>query len=50
QARLQLSRTPYPLPKMILNPEIDDLLDFRYEDFELRDYQCDEHIKAAVAV
>jgi len=50
QARLQLSRTPYPLPKMILNPEIDDLLDFRYEDFELLDYQCDEHIKAAVAV
>ena len=50
QARLQLSRTPYPLPKMILNPEKDDLLDFCYEDFELRDYQCHEHIKAAVAV
>jgi len=50
QARLQLSRVPYPLPKMILNPEIDDLLDFRYEDFELQDYQCHEHIKAAVAV
>ena len=50
QARLQLEREPYPLPKMKLNPEVRDLLDFRFEDFELIDYQCHEHIKAAVAV
>jgi len=50
QARLQLEREPYPLAKMKLNPEVRDLLDFRFEDFELVDYQCHEHIKAAVAV
>ncbi len=50
QARLQLGREPYPLPTMHLNPEVGDLLDFRYEDFELRDYRFHEHIKAAVAV
>ena len=50
QARLQMSRQPYALPKMILNPEIDDLLGFRFDDFELQDYQSHEHIKAAVAV
>ena len=50
QANLQLSRRPYPLPKMVINPEVKDLLAFRYEDFELRDYQCDEHINAAVTV
>ena len=50
QARLQMSRKPYALPKIILNPEIDDLLGFQFEDFELQDYQSHEHIKAAVAV
>jgi thymidylate synthase len=50
QARLQLEREPYPLPQMKLNPQVRDLLDFRFEDFELVDYQCHEHIKAAVAV
>jgi thymidylate synthase len=50
QARLQLSRNPYPLPIMDLNPEVDDLLAFRFEDFELQGYQSHEHIKAAVAV
>ncbi|MFB3059141.1 MAG: thymidylate synthase [Gammaproteobacteria bacterium] len=50
QARLQLSRSPYPLPVMDLNPEVDDLLAFRFEDFELQGYQSHEHIKAAVAV
>ena len=50
QARLQLERESYPLPQMKLNPEVRDLLDFRFEDFELLDYQCHEHIKAAVAV
>jgi thymidylate synthase len=50
QARLQLSREPYPLPWMYLNPEITDLFAFRYEDFELRDYQCHPRIKAPIAV
>ena len=50
QARLQLEREPYPLPQMKLNPQVRDLLDFRFEDFELLNYQCHEHIKAAVAV
>ena len=50
QARLQLTREPYPLPQMRLNPEVDDLFAFRFEDFELRNYRCHDHIKAAVAV
>ena len=50
QARLQLERQPYALPQMVLNPEVKDLFGFRYEDFELRNYQCHDHIKAAVAV
>ena len=50
QARLQLEREPFGLPTMKLNPEVDDLLDFCFEDFELENYQCLEHIKAAVAV
>ncbi len=50
QADLQLSRQPYPLPEMRLNPEVTDLFDFRLEDFELIGYQCHPHIKAPVAV
>jgi len=50
QARLQLEREPYPLPQMLLNREVRDLQDFRFEDFELKNYQCHDHIKAAVAV
>jgi len=50
QARLQLTRKPFALPGMVLNPEVKDLFAFRFEDFELRDYQYHEHIKAAVAV
>ena len=50
QARLQLTRKPFPLPTMKINPEVTDLLAFRFEDFELKNYQFHEHIKAAVAV
>ncbi len=50
QARLQLTRQPYPLPQMQLNPEIDSIFGFRYEDFELRNYQAHPHIRAEVAV
>jgi thymidylate synthase len=50
QVRLQLSREPYPLPKMKLNREVKDLFAFRYEDFELQDYQSHPGIKAPVAV
>jgi thymidylate synthase len=50
QARRQISRTPYPLPTMRLNPQVDDLFGFRYEDFELLGYRCHDPIKAPVAV
>jgi thymidylate synthase len=50
QARLQLERKAHDLPEMIMNPAVKNLLDFRFEDFELRNYQSHEHIKAAVAV
>jgi thymidylate synthase len=50
QARLQLSRTPKPLPVMKLNPEVKDLFAFQYEDFVLEGYEPHPHIKAQVAV
>ncbi len=50
QARLQLSRDPRPLPTMEINPDINRITDFKYEDFTLRDYNPHPHIKAAVAV
>ena len=50
QADIQLSREPRELPKMKLNPEIKDLFSFKYEDFELIDYNPHPHIKAAVSV
>ena len=50
QARQQLEREPFDLPTMKLNPAVRDLLDFRFDDFELENYKCHEHIKAAVAV
>ena len=50
QADLQLSRTPFPLPKMKINPAVKDIFNFRFEDFELVDYQCHPAIKAPVAV
>jgi thymidylate synthase len=50
QAQLQLSRDPYPLPQMKLNPAVTSLFDFRFEDFELVGYEHHPHIKAPVAV
>lgn len=50
QAKLQLTRTPRPLPTMKINPDVKNLFDFRYEDFELEGYDPWPHIKAAVAV
>jgi thymidylate synthase len=46
----QLRRTPHPLPRMLINPEVKDLFAFRFEDFTLTDYQFHPHIKAPVAV
>lgn len=50
QAQLQLTRQPYPLPKMKLNPIVNSISDFKYADFELVDYQFHPHIKAEVSV
>jgi thymidylate synthase len=50
QAKLQLTRTPHPLPVMKLNPEVKNIFDFKYEDFKLENYQFHPPIKAPVAV
>jgi thymidylate synthase len=50
QAKRQLSRQPYPLPQMKINPAINSIFNFRYEDFELLDYQSHPHISAPIAV
>ena len=50
QVKLQLTRTPFPLPQMKLNPEVKDLFSFRFEDFTLENYQFHPAIKAPVAV
>jgi thymidylate synthase len=50
QAKLQLTRTPRPLPKMLIKKETDSIFDFSYEDFELVNYDPHPHIKAAVSI
>lgn len=50
QVKLQLTREPRPLPRMMINPDVKSIFDFKYEDFELRDYDPWPHIKATVAV
>ena len=50
QAKLQLSREPYPLPAMKINPAIENIFDFKFEDFSLENYRFHPHIKAPVAV
>lgn len=50
QARLQMSREPRKLPRMKINPDVKSIFDFKYEDFELVDYDPHPHIKAEVSV
>ena len=50
QARLQLTRTPHPLPVMKINPDVKSIFDFQYEDFQLEGYDPYPHIKAEVSV
>jgi len=50
QAKLQLSRAPYPLPIMKINPLVKDIFGFAFEDFSLENYQFHPHIKAPVAI
>ena len=50
QVREQITRVPYPLPQMIINPNVTDINKFRYEDFSLENYQAHPHIKGVVAV
>ncbi|MBQ1605779.1 MAG: thymidylate synthase [Bacteroidales bacterium] len=50
QVHTQLERTPRPLPKMKINPDVKDIFSFKYEDFELVDYNPYPHIKAEVSV
>ena len=50
QARLQLTRQPYPLPQMQINPQVSNIFSFQYGDFALSGYQAHPHIKAEVAV
>jgi len=50
QVRTQLSREPFPLPQMKMNPEVKSIFDFKYYDFELVNYQAHPHIKGDVSV
>ncbi|MDR1285881.1 MAG: thymidylate synthase [Campylobacteraceae bacterium] len=50
QADLQLGREPFALPKMKINPNVKNIFDFKFEDFELLNYEAHPHIKAKVAV
>ena len=50
QAELQLSREPFPKPTMKINPDVKDIFEFKFEDFELTNYEAHPHIKGVVAV
>jgi thymidylate synthase len=50
QVKLQLTREPYKLPRILINPEVTDILKFRYEDFTLTDYVAHPHITAKIAI
>ncbi len=50
QVKLQLSREPYPLPEMEINPEVKDIFSFKYEDFKIKNYQYHPTIKGVISV
>jgi thymidylate synthase len=50
QVKLQLSREPFPLPQMVINPNVKDIFSFKYEDFEIKNYQCHPAIKGEISV
>ena len=50
QVRLQISRTPFPLPQMKISPDVKSIFDFKYDDFELANYHSHPHIKGTVAI
>lgn len=50
QVKLQISRTPFPLPQMKINPDVKSIFGFKYDDFELVNYQCHPHIKGEVSI
>lgn len=50
QVKTQMTRTPFPLPRMVLNPEIRSVFDFRYEDFRLENYLAHPHIRGEISV
>lgn len=50
QVNKQLAREPFPMPQMQLNPAVDNIFDFTFDDFTLLNYQAHPHIKAPVAI
>ena len=50
QCNLQLSRKPFPLPAMKINPDVKNIFDFKFDDFELVGYQSHPHIKGEISV
>ena len=50
QVDIQLARRPYPLPRLVIHRKAESLFDYRFDDIEIADYQCDPNIKAPIAV
>jgi thymidylate synthase len=50
QVKLQLTREPYTLPRMVINPSVDNIFNFKYEDFTLKDYVAHPNIKGEISV